>query len=41
MFILMATKKGIYSKEIQKQLGVKRYEPVCSYGSKVAKSNVQ
>jgi len=28
MFLISATKKGFSSKEIQKQLGVKRYEPV-------------
>jgi len=28
MFLMSATKKGFSSKEIQKQLGVKRYEPV-------------
>lgn len=28
MFLLSATKKGFSSKEIQKQLGLKRYEPV-------------
>lgn len=28
MFLLTATKKGFSSKEIQKQLGLKRYEPV-------------
>jgi len=28
IFLLTATKKGFSSKEIQKQLGLKRYEPV-------------
>ena len=28
MFLLTATKKGFSSKEIQRQLGLKRYEPV-------------
>jgi hypothetical protein len=30
MFLLTATKKGFSSKEIQKQLGLKSYEPVYS-----------
>lgn len=30
MFLMSATKKGFSSKEIQKQLGLKRYEPVWS-----------
>ncbi len=30
MFLLTATKIGFSSKEIQKQLGLKRYEPVSS-----------
>ena len=28
IFLLSATKKGFSSKEIQRQLGLKRYEPV-------------
>ena len=28
MFLMTATKKGFSSKEIQKQRGLKRYEPV-------------
>ncbi len=38
MFLLMATKKGFSSKEIQKQLGLKRYEPVWSMVHKLRKA---
>lgn len=37
MFLLTATKKGFSSKEIQKQLGLKRYEPVWSMVHKLRK----
>ncbi|VXC32980.1 hypothetical protein CHRYSEO8AT_530035 [Chryseobacterium sp. 8AT] len=33
MFLMSVTKKGFSAKEIQKQLGLKRYEPVLGYGS--------
>ena len=33
MFLLSTTKKGFSSKEIQKQLGLKRYEPVWAIGT--------
>ena len=33
MFLLTTTKKGFSSKEIQKQLGLKRYEPVWAIGT--------
>lgn len=38
MFLLSATKKGFSSKEIQKQLGLKRYEPVWSMVHKLRKA---
>lgn len=38
MFLLSATKKGFSSKEIQKQLGLKRYEPVCAMVHKLRKA---
>ena len=38
MFLLTATKKGFSSKEIQKQLGLKRYEPVWSMVHKLRKA---
>ena len=38
IFLLSATKKGFSSKEIQKQLGLKRYEPVWSMVHKIRKS---
>lgn len=38
MFLLTATKKGFSSKEIQKQLGLKRYEPVWSMVHKLQKA---
>jgi len=37
MFLLSATKKGFSSKEIQKQLGLKRYEPVWAMVHKLRK----
>src|SRR5690606_2554157 len=38
MFLLTATKKGFSSKEIQRQLGLKRYEPVWAMGHKIRKA---
>lgn len=38
MFLLTATKKGFSSKEIQKQLGLKRYEPVWAMIHKLRKA---
>jgi len=38
MFLLSATKKGFSSKEIQKQLGIKRYEPVWAMIHKLRKA---
>ena len=38
LFLLSATKKGFSSKEIQKQLGLKRYEPVWSMVHKIRKA---
>jgi len=38
MFLMSATKKGFSSKEIQKQLGLKRYEPVWAMVHKLRKS---
>jgi hypothetical protein len=38
MFLLTATKKCIFSKEIQKQLVLKRYEPVWSMVHKLRKA---
>ena len=38
IFLLTATKKGFSSKEIQKQLGLKRYEPVWSMVHKLRKA---
>lgn len=38
MFLLTATKKGFSSKEIQKQLGLKRYEPVWAMVHKIRKA---
>lgn len=38
MFLMTATKKGFSSKEIQKQLGMKRYEPVWSMVHKLRKA---
>src|SRR5690606_27248868 len=38
MFLLTATKKGFSSKEIQRQLGLKRYEPVWSMVRKLRKA---
>jgi DNA-directed RNA polymerase subunit RPC12/RpoP len=38
MFLLSATKKGFSSKEIQKQLGIKRYEPVWAMVHKLRKA---
>jgi len=38
MFLLSATKKGFSSKEIQKQLGLKRYEPVWTMVHKLRKA---
>lgn len=38
MFLLSATKKGFSSKEIQKQLGLKRYEPVWAMIHKLRKA---
>jgi hypothetical protein len=37
MFLLTATKKGFSSKEIQKQLGLKRYQPVWAMVHKLRK----
>ncbi len=38
IFLLSATKKGFSSKEIQKQLGMKRYEPVWAMVHKLRKA---
>lgn len=38
MFLMSATKKGFSSKEIQKQLGLKRYEPVWAIVHKLRKA---
>lgn len=38
MFLMSTTKKGFSSKEIQKQLGLKRYEPVWSMVHKLRKA---
>ena len=38
MFLMAATKKGFSSKEIQKQLGLKRYEPVWAMVHKLQKA---
>jgi len=38
MFLLTATKKSFSSKEIQKQLGLKRYEPVWAMVHKIRKA---
>lgn len=38
MFLLSATKIGILSKEIQNQLGLKRYEPVWAMVHKLRKA---
>ena len=38
MFMMSATKKGFSSKEIQKQLGLKRYEPVWAMVNKLRKA---
>ena len=38
MFLLTATKKGVSSKEIQRQLGLKRYEPVWAMVHKLRKA---
>jgi hypothetical protein len=38
MFLMTATKKGFSSKEIQKQLGLKRYEPVWAMVHKIRKA---
>lgn len=38
MFLLTATKKGFSSKELQKQLGLKRYEPVWAMIHKLRKA---
>lgn len=38
MFLLSATKKGFSSKELQKQLGLKRYEPVWAMVHKLRKA---
>lgn len=38
MFLITATKKGFSSKEIQKQLGLKRYEPVWAMVHKLRKA---
>ena len=38
MFLLTATKKGFSSKEIQKQLNLKRYEPVWAMVHKIRKA---
>jgi hypothetical protein len=38
MFLLTATKKGFSSKEIQRQLGLKRYEPVWAMVHKLRKA---
>ena len=38
MFLMSATKKGFSSKEIQRQLGLKRYEPVWAMVHKIRKA---
>jgi len=38
MFLMSTTKKGFSSKEIQKQLGLKRYEPVWAMVHKLRKA---
>lgn len=38
MFLMTATKKGFSSKEIQRQLGLKRYEPVWAMVHKIRKA---
>ena len=38
MFLLTATKKGFSTKEIQTQLGLKRYEPVWAMVHKLRKA---
>jgi hypothetical protein len=38
MFLMTATKKGFSCKEIQKQLGLKRYEPVWAMVHKLRKA---
>lgn len=38
MFLMSATKKGFSSREIQQQLGLKRYEPVWAMVHKVRKA---
>ena len=38
IFLISATKKGFSSKEIQKQLGLKRYEPVWDMVHKLRKA---
>ncbi len=38
MFLLTATKKGLSSKEIQRQLGLKRYESVWAMVDKLRKA---
>lgn len=38
MFLLTATKKGFSLKEIQRQLGLKRYEPVWAMVHKLRKA---
>ncbi len=37
MFLISTTKKGFSTKEIQRQLGLKRYEPVCAMEHKLRK----
>ncbi|SER70198.1 hypothetical protein SAMN04488089_1313 [Myroides profundi] len=37
MFLMTATKKGFSTLEIQKQLGLKRYEPVWAMGNRDSK----
>jgi hypothetical protein len=38
MFLLRATKEGVSSREIQKQLGLKRYEPIWAKVHKLRKA---
>lgn len=38
IFLLSTTKKGFSSKEIQRQLGLKRYEPVWAMVHKLRKA---
>ena len=38
MFLMSVTKKGFSAKEIQKQLGLKRYEPVWAMVHKLRKA---